>query len=253
MIEIRNLHHRIGRTTILDDVTLRIPAGRITALIGPNGAGKSTLLSLIARLERMQQGRITVAGLDVERTPTDMLARVMAILPQNAIVHSRLRVRELVAFGRWPHHQGRPKAEDRAQVEAAIARMGLGDLADRFLDELSGGQRQRAHLAMAFAQGTDWLLLDEPLAALDLAHARRLMQELVVLRNEGKSVLLVLHEVNHAAAWADHVVAMKAGGIVAEGSPLQVIRTAVLNQLYDMPLRVECFDGRPLVLHHLSG
>lgn len=251
MIEISQVTHAIGGAAILSDVTLSLPAGRISALIGPNGAGKSTLLSLIARLQPLQAGRIAVAGLDVARTPTDRLARALAILPQNAAVHSRLRVRELVAFGRWPHHQGRPGPADRALVDEAIARMGMESLADRFLDELSGGQRQRAHLAMAFAQGADWLLLDEPLAALDMAHARRLMQELSALRDAGKSVVMVLHEVNHAAAWADHVVALKAGRVVAEGSSAQVFRPEVLEPLYDMTLKVTEVEGRPMVLHHL--
>ena len=251
MIRIEGLGHGIGKARILDGIDLTLPAGRITALIGPNGAGKSTLLSLIARLEPLQQGRIEVAGLDVARTPTEALARALAILPQNAGVASRLRVRELVAFGRWPHHRGRPGPQDRDLVERALERLGLAPLADRFLDQLSGGQRQRAHLAMAFAQATDWLLLDEPLAALDMAHARALMQELAALRDAGRSVVMVLHEVNHAAAWADHVVAMKAGRIVAEGPPDAVFTPAVLEPLYDMPLKVERYGGRPLVLHHL--
>ena len=251
MITVDGVSHRIGGATILDDIRLELPAGRITALIGPNGAGKSTLLSLVARLAPVQRGRITVAGLDVARAPTRDLARVLAILPQNAAVFSRLRVRDLVGFGRWPHHQGRPGPEDRAKVAAALERMALADLADRFLDELSGGQRQRAHLAMAFAQDTGWLLLDEPLAALDMAHARALMQELARLRDGGKGVVLVLHEVNHAAAWADHVVALKAGRVAAEGPPDAVFTPDVLEPLYDMTLRVERFAGRPLVLHHV--
>jgi iron complex transport system ATP-binding protein len=251
LIRIERLTHQIGGRPILQDIDLTLPAGKITALIGPNGAGKSTLLSLISRLVPLQQGRVEVAGLDLARTPTDTLARAMAILPQNAGVHSRLRVRELVAFGRWPHHRGRPGPTDHDFVEAAISRMGLTELAHRFLDELSGGQRQRAHLAMAFAQGTDWLLLDEPLAALDMAHARRLMQELAALRDNGKGVLMVLHEVNHAAAWADHIVAMQSGRIVAEGTPEQVFTPAVLEPLYDMPLKVARIEGHPMVLHHL--
>jgi iron complex transport system ATP-binding protein len=251
MIRIQDLSHRIGSTPILRGIDLTLPKGKITALIGPNGAGKSTLLSLIARLVPLQQGRIEVAGLDLSTTPTGALAKVMAILPQNAGVASRLRVQELVAFGRWPHHQGRPVPQDHALVEAAIARLGLGGLAHRFLDELSGGQRQRAHLAMAFAQGTDWLLLDEPLAALDMAHARRLMQELAARRDSGKSVLMVLHEVNHAAAWADHIVAMQDGRIVAQGPPTQVFTPKVLEPLYGMALQVAQIDGRPMVLHHL--
>lgn len=251
MIMVSRLNHRIGRAGILHDIDLTLAPGRITALIGPNGAGKSTLLSLIARLEPVQEGRITVAGLDVSSAPTDRIARELAILPQNAGVLSRLRVRDLVAFGRWPHHQGRPGPADHARVTAAIEALGLGDLAGRFLDQLSGGQRQRAHLAMAFAQDTGWLLLDEPLAALDMAHARALMQELARMRDGGKGIVLVLHEVNHAAAWADHVVAMKGGRIVAQGGPAEVFTPAVLEPLYDMTLRVETFEGRPLVLHHL--
>ncbi len=251
MIRVEGVGHRIGKAQILDGIDLVLPTGKITALIGPNGAGKSTLLSLVARLEPLQQGRVTVAGLDVSCTATAELARKLAILPQNAGVASRLRVRELVAFGRWPHHHGRPGPQDHALVAQAIGQLGLDVLADRFLDQLSGGQRQRAHLAMAFAQGADWLLLDEPLAALDMAHARALMQELAVLRNGGRSVVMVLHEVNHAAAWADHVVAMKAGRIVAEGPPDDVFTPAVLEPLYDMPLKVERYQGHPLVLHHL--
>lgn len=251
MIKVQGVSHRIGKAPILTNISVTLPEGKITALIGPNGAGKSTLLSLMARLVPLQAGAISVGGLDVARAPTRALAQTMAILPQNAAVASRLRVRELVAFGRWPHHQGRPGPEDQALVQAALERMALGPLADRFLDELSGGQRQRAHLAMVFAQRTDWLLLDEPLAALDMAHARGLMQELAALRDVGRSVVMVLHEINHAAAWADHVVALKAGRIVAEGSPEVVFTPEVLGPLYDMELRVERFEGRPLVLHHL--
>jgi iron complex transport system ATP-binding protein len=176
MISISGVQHRIGQAAILRDITLDLPAGRITAVNGPNGAGKSTLLSLIAWLTPLLAGQITVGGLDVARVQSLDLARSMAILPQNAAVFSWLRLRELVAFGRWPHHQGRRGTDDQAHVAAALQALALEDLSHRFLDELSDGQRQRAHLAMALAQGTDWLLLDEPLAALDMAHARTLMQ-----------------------------------------------------------------------------
>jgi len=136
-------------------------------------------------------------------------------------------------------------------VAAALQSLALDDLSDRFLDELSGGQRQRAHLAMALAQDTDWLLLDEPLAALDMAHARSLMQTLARLRDQGKSIVLVVHEVNYAAAWADYVVALKAGRVVANGPPDEVFTEDVLSSIYDTRLRVTRQDGRPLVLHHL--
>jgi iron complex transport system ATP-binding protein len=251
MIQIEGVAHRIGRAEILKGIDLSLPKGKITALIGPNGAGKSTLLSLIGRLMPLQTGRITVDGADVAHTPTRDLARRMAILSQSNQIGSRLRVAELVGFGRWPHHQGRPGPQDAALVAAALHDMDLLPLAGRFLDELSGGQRQRAFMAMTLAQGGDWLLLDEPLAALDMAHARLLMQKLAMLRSMGRSIVVVLHEINHAAAWADHVVMMKAGCIMAEGAPGEVFTETTLGALYDMALRVIEVESRPMVLSHL--
>lgn len=253
MIEVSGLHHSIGRRPILRDLSLRLPRGQITALIGPNGAGKSTLLSLIGRLLPLQQGLITLDGADIATTPSRDLARRMAILSQHNAPGSRLRVAELVGFGRWPHSQGRPTPEDAGHVSAALASMGLTDLADRFLDELSGGQRQRAFIAMTLAQGAEWLLLDEPLAALDMAHARGVMAQLAALRDAGKSVVVVLHDINHAAAWADHIVALKDGQLAAEGPPAQLCTPGTLGALYDMPLRVMQVEGKPLILHHLPA
>ncbi len=251
MICVENLSHRIGKSQILQDISLQIPKGKVTALIGPNGAGKSTLLSLIGRLIPVQQGRISIDDADVVQTPTRDLARKMAILSQTNTVGSRLRVRELVAFGRWPHHQGRPTSQDHDLVNKALEALDLTALGDRFLEELSGGQRQRAFIAMAFAQGADWLLLDEPLAALDMSFARRIMAQLAALRDVGRSVVVVLHDINHAAVWADHVVALKAGRIAAQGRPEAVCTSQTLGEIYDMDLRVTQIDGKPLVLHHL--
>lgn len=252
MIEIRNVSHRIGGATILDNISTRLPSGALTALIGPNGAGKSTLLNLIARLVRLQQGCISVDGLDLARTASRDLALRLAVLAQQTTIGSRLRVRELVGFGRWPHHQGRPGALDEAAVEAALDAFDLAPLAQRFLDELSGGQCQRAFVAMTFAQGTDWLLLDEPLNNLDMAHARALLARLrKLVSSGGKSVVLVVHEVNYAAAWADHIVAMRDGRILAEGPPLEVLTPVILRDLFGMDITVAEHGGRPLVLHHV--
>ena len=175
----------------------------------------------------------------------------MAVLGQQTQIASRLRLCDLVAFGRWPHHYGRPRPQDHAIVAQALETFSLTDLSQRFLDEVSGGQAQRAYLAMTFAQDTDWLLLDEPLNNLDMSHARALMQQLSALvRQSGKSVVVVVHEVNYAAAWADHVVALKDGRVAATGAPSEVLTAETLSQLYDTEVEVTQHQGRPVVLHH---
>lgn len=255
MISIRNVGHRIGQTQILTDITTEIPRSGITALIGPNGAGKSTLLNLIARLLTLQTGQITVDDADITKTPTQDLALKLAIVAQQLGVASRLRVLDLVKFGRWPHHRGRPGPRDLVAVREAIAAFGLGDLQHRFLDELSGGQQQRAFVAMGFAQGTDWLLLDEPLNNLDMYHARALMARVHALSRPTaehlRSIVMVVHEINYAAAWADHIVALKDGKLTVSGPPREVLTNPVLSDLFNMEIRVETMDGKPLILHHM--
>ena len=252
MIQIQDVSYKIGQAQILSHITTEIPEGKLTALIGPNGAGKSTLLKQIARLEKLQSGAISIDGLAVSSTPTETLALKMAVLGQQTVIASRLRLSELVSFGRWPHHHGRPCAKDHEQVSQALEAFGLTPLAGRFLDEVSGGQAQRAFLAMTFAQETDWLLLDEPLNNLDVAHSRALMQRLhALVKESGKSIVVVIHEVNYAAAWADHIIAMKDGAILAQGTPNEVLCEETLAQLYDVPVAITEHDGRPLVLHHV--
>ena len=252
MIRIENVSLRIRATPILRDINLTIPKGGVVALIGPNGAGKSSLLSLIARLRPLQQGTIHIDGLPVDRTPGPELARVVAILRQDSTVASRLKVRELVGFGRFPHGRGRLTAADLEIVDQALARFDLTDLADRFLETLSGGQRQRALVAMAFAQDTDYLLLDEPLNNLDMHHARELMRSLrAIADTRARTVVIVLHDVNQASAYADRIVAMQNGRIIADAAPLDLLTPDTLETVFGFRMRVEIIAGKPFVLHHL--
>ena len=252
MIRIENVSLRLRATPILRDINLTIPKGGVVALIGPNGAGKSSLLSLIARLRPLQQGTIHIDGLPVDRTPGPELARVVAILRQDSTVASRLKVRELVGFGRFPHGRGRLTAADLEIVDQALARFDLTDLADRFLETLSGGQRQRALVAMAFAQDTDYLLLDEPLNNLDMHHARELMRSLrAIADTRARTMVIVLHDVNQASAYADRIVAMQNGRIIADAAPLDLLTPDTLETVFGFRMRVEIIAGKPFVLHHL--
>jgi iron complex transport system ATP-binding protein len=252
MIVIENVSLSHRDTPILRDINLSLPKGGITALVGPNGAGKSSLFSLIARLQPLQSGSITIDGLSVETATSRKLAQRLAILRQDGAVASRLTVRELVGFGRFPHHQGRPGAEDHALVEAALTQFDLQALSERFIDTLSGGQRQRAMVAMTFCQGTDYLLLDEPLNNLDMFHARQLMRSLRTIADERqRTAIIVLHDINQAAAHADRIVAMRDGRVIADGTPETVLTEDNLEAIFGYRMQIKEIEGKPLVLHHL--
>lgn len=245
MIAAHAVSKRYGDTLVLDGVTLSIPAGGVTAIIGPNGAGKSTMLSMISRLAPMSAGSVTVDGLDVTTTPGEVLARRMAILRQDNHLTLRLTVRELVAFGRYPHSAGRLTENDRLHVERSLGYLGLEALAERFLDELSGGQRQRAFVAMVLCQDTDYVLLDEPLNSLDMRHAVAMMKLLRRAADElSKTVVLVLHDINFASCYADHIIAMRDGKLAAQGTPRELIRPEVLRELYQVEVKVHEIDGQ---------
>ncbi|MEP3347981.1 MAG: ATP-binding cassette domain-containing protein [Litoreibacter sp.] len=244
MIKVSNVSYDIGGTQILSDISLDIQKGAITALIGPNGAGKSTLLSLIARLMPLQTGSITVDDLEVGSCASDILAQTLAILPQSSDAAPRLTVRDLVGFGRYPYHKGRAGPEDLEIIAQALDRFELNDLANRQLDTLSGGQRQRAQVAMIHAQSTEYVLLDEPLNNLDIAASRALMQ---LLRRLGRTVVIVLHDINYASSYADQIVAMKGGKIHSIGTPLDVVRSELLEDVFGTGGLVHDVGGRPLV------
>lgn len=252
MIEIKNISYHIGKQTILDDVSLNIPQNGITALIGANGAGKSTLLSLMARLRPLETGSIAYSGRDLANTPTAEVAKILSILTQENSIHSRISVRDLLLFGRYPYHQGRPTTEDKQIVEQAISQFQLHDLANRYLTELSGGQRQRALIAMVFCQSTEYVLLDEPLNNLDMYYARNLMQLLRELTHQHqRTTVVVLHDINQAAAYADYVVAMQKGKVKFAGSPEDVFTVENIKILFDMDVDVLDYKGKKLIVHHL--
>ena len=245
MIRIEHVSRSYGDVRVVDDVSLEIPAGGITSIIGANGAGKSTLLSVVARLLDADSGRVTVDGLDVATTKGPVLARRLSVLRQENSMSVRLTVRELVAFGRFPHSGGRLTPADRRLVDEAIAWFELEPFADRHLDQLSGGQRQRAYVAMVLCQGTDYVLLDEPLNNLDMRHAVQMMRMLRRMATElGKTVVLVVHDINFASCYSDRIVAMRDGRVVAEGPTAELMDPAVLRTVFDLEVDVHELGGR---------
>ncbi|QOQ39596.1 iron ABC transporter ATP-binding protein [Trueperella pecoris] len=239
MIDILNVTMAYDAEPVVNDVSLSLPDTGITALIGPNGAGKSTLLSGVGRLQPLAAGEIRIDGRALADWDTEELARTVAILRQENHLAIRLTVAELVMLGRHPHSKGRRTREDYAHAADALNCVDMAAYADRFIDELSGGQRQRAFIAMALAQDTKYLLLDEPLSALDMRHARDMMRHLRRVCDErGISVVIVIHDVNTAAAYADTMVAMKDGRIARVGAPGVVMREEILGEIFGVDVDV---------------
>lgn len=248
-----NLSVCYGDATIIKSIDLSVAAGQITALVGPNGCGKSTLLKALARVLKPKTGEVSLMGKPIGSYKTRDVATRLALLPQGPVAPEGLTVTELVAQGRFPHQtllrQWSPG--DRAAVEKAMRLTDLEDFAARPVDSLSGGQRQRCWLAMVLAQDTPLLLLDEPTTFLDLKVQVDLMALLSrIVQEDGRTMVLVLHELNLAAAFADRIVMMRDGAIVAEGTGPEVIRPAELRQVFDLRADViaDPQTGRPVCL-----
>ena len=251
MISVKNLTKRYGDKAVVEAVTLEIEPGRITTFIGPNGAGKSTLLGMIARLVNPTSGTVTIDGVALADWKNRELARKLAILKQANHLDIRLTVRELVAFGRFPHSRGNLSTGDQALIDQAIGWLRLEEIQQRPINELSGGQRQRAFIAMVLAQDTEYILLDEPLNNLDMKNAVEIMTILRRVVDElGKTVVIVIHDINFASCYSDRIVAMAQGRIRHHDATEAVITGPILAELYDMPFAVHRIDGRRICTYY---
>ncbi|MBQ2400435.1 MAG: ATP-binding cassette domain-containing protein [Lachnospiraceae bacterium] len=246
-----DLMKNYGDKTVVNEVSFEVPKGKVLSLIGPNGAGKSTVMGMISRLIAKDAGVIQFEDEELSKWKNKELAKRLAILTQHNHVQMKLTVRELVAFGRFPYSGNRLTLEDHKMIDKAIAYMELEAFADRYIDELSGGQRQRAYIAMVIAQDTDYVLLDEPTNNLDIYHATNLMRIARRLCDElGKTVILVLHEINYAAFYSDYICAFKDGKIAKFGTVEEVITKDTLSQIYMADFEIMNIGGKPLTIYY---
>lgn len=240
MIQVRELTKLYGKKQVVENVSVDIQQGQITSFIGPNGAGKSTLLSMVSRLLDADTGEVVIDKTNTKKMKSNEFSKRVSILKQSNYMNVRLTIRELVSFGRFPYSKGRLNAEDEQMVDQAIDYMDLIDMQDSYLDELSGGQRQRAFIAMVIAQDTDYVLLDEPLNNLDMKHSVQIMKILRRLVDElGKTVVIVLHDINFASVYSDRIVALKEGRVVKDGPTEEIIQSAALKEIYDMDIPIQ--------------
>lgn len=239
MIEVKNVSKMYGEKMILNDVSVSFPKGKITCLVGGNGTGKSTLLSIISRLVAKDSGLINLLDKDIVSFKNRDFAKRLSILKQANHPNVRLTVKELVEFGRFPHSQGRMNALDKEKVDESISFMGLTDIQDQYIDELSGGQRQRTFLAMVLAQDTEYILLDEPLNNLDMKHSVEIMKILRVLADDyGKTIIIVVHDINYASSYADYIAAVKDHKIIHFGLTDDIIREDIMKEVFDIDMTI---------------
>lgn len=250
-MRITELTKSYGSQPVVNKVSFEIPKGKVTSMIGPNGAGKSTVLNMISRLVARDSGLVEFHDKDISRWKSKDLSRSLAILTQTNNVQMKLTVGELVAFGRFPYSGNRLTQEDRRIIDQAIAYMELQEYQERFLDELSGGQRQRAYIAMVIAQDTDFILLDEPTNNLDIYHATNMMKIVRRLCDElGKTVVLVLHDINYAAFYSDYICAFVNGEIAKFGTVKEVMNKDTLSAIYNVDFEMIEVKGKPLSIYY---
>ncbi|WP_237236776.1 ABC transporter ATP-binding protein [Rothia nasimurium] len=251
MITLNQVAKSYSGETNIGPVDVELPSGGITALVGPNGAGKSTLLTMVGRLLDIDSGTIDIGGLNVATTKSKDLAKVVSILRQENHFVTKLTVRQLVGFGRFPYTGGRLTAEDEEIISRYIDFLNLTTLENRYLDELSGGQRQRAYVAMVLCQETDYVLLDEPLNNLDISHSVQMMQHLHnAARTLGRTIIVVLHDINFAARYADYICAIKDGKLARFGTVAEIMQDDLLTDIFNTPIQVIQGPNGPIACYH---
>ncbi|MDX1303237.1 Fe(3+) dicitrate ABC transporter ATP-binding protein FecE [Photobacterium sp.] len=240
MLKTQNLSVAYGKQTIIPNLSVSIPKGKITALIGPNGCGKSTLLKTLVRINKPATGEVLLEDKPLSTYGDKTLARLLSLLPQILVSPEGITVRKLVEYGRSPYvsHWGRLGQEDQMIVEQAMRDTGVLEFADKPVESLSGGQRQRAWIAMVIAQDTEVVMLDEPTTYLDMSHQVELMNLMQQMNAKGKTVVVVLHDLNQASRYCDHLVVLEKGRLVAEGSPDEVMTETMLSHVFDLKASV---------------
>jgi iron complex transport system ATP-binding protein len=258
VLEAQNLHVSYGENLILEDLNLQIPKGKITVLVGANGCGKSTLLRTFARLQKAKSGEIFLDDNKLDAISTKEVAKRLAILPQGPVAPEGLTVQQLIKQGRYPHQSWLKQwsTEDEKIVNNALEVTQMTEFADRPVDALSGGQRQRVWIAMTLAQKTDLILLDEPTTYLDMAHQVEILDLLFDLNeNEGRTVVMVLHDLNLACRYAHHIVAVRNKQVYAQGKPEEVVTAEMVQEVFRMDCTIikDPIFGTPLCVPHGKG
>lgn len=250
MIEIKNLSKSYGEKNVVNNVSFNIEKGKITSFIGANGAGKSTILSVISRLIPMDSGEVIINGTNLKEWDTKELSKILSILRQSNNINVKLTIRELVSFGRFPYCEGRLKPKDEKMVDEAIEYMKLKDIENKYIDELSGGQKQRAFIAMIIAQDTEYIMLDEPLNNLDMKHSVEMMKLLRKMVDElGKTIILVIHDINFASCYSDNIVALKDAELVANDTAMNIIQKDVLKGIFDMDFNIQNINNKNICIY----
>ncbi|AJR06147.1 siderophore ABC transporter ATP-binding protein [Photobacterium gaetbulicola] len=253
MIKLTGLSKKYNDTLVVSQASALFPLGEVTSIIGPNGAGKSTLLSMASRLTESDAGEVLIAGKPLSQWDTQELSKRLAVLRQSNNINMRFTIRELVAFGRFPHSKGRLTNEDNRVIDEALEHLDITHIQDKFLDQLSGGQRQMAFIAMVVAQDTDYIFLDEPLNNLDIKHSVEIMQTIRRLAHKmNKAVVIVIHDINFASCYSDNIVAMRKGEVIKSGKVEEVIQQAIMEDIYNIPFKIQEVDGSRICMYYGS-